>query len=83
MDFSFDDVIDDFNIARRMVQLTGLSWEWDCLAKFEQQLPESKLLSKFSDILGTATADLSFTSLEYILGFEIKLAESINGPRAY
>lgn len=39
-DLCFDDLIDDYNVAqihfivRRLVQVAGLSWEWDCLAKF-------------------------------------------------
>lgn len=85
----FDDLINDHNIAQahfiaqRLVQLAGLSWEWDCLSKFEQQLPESKFLHNFSDILSSVSADLAFSSLEDLLGFNVKLIDAVNGPGAY
>lgn len=85
-----DPLIDDYNdaqaqfIARRLVQLTGLSWEFDCLAKFEQELPEYRhVLSKFTDLFSGASLGLEFPSLEDIVGFKVGLIEKQKGPGKY
>lgn len=47
-DLCFDDLVNDYNVAqvhfivRRLVQLAGPLWQWDCLAKFELQISEAK-----------------------------------------
>lgn len=67
-----------------MVQLTGLSWEFDCLAKFEQELPEyEKELCVFTDLLSGASLDLEFASLEDVLGFQVGLIKNLKGPGKY
>lgn len=65
---------------RRLVHLTGLSWQWDCLAKFEQDLPGHDFLCPCSDLLGGSYVDLEFSSLEHLLGFNIGFIEGEMGP---
>lgn len=62
------------------MRLTGLSWEWDCLAKFEQNLRHFTCLCPFTNILNGARDDLDFVGLEHILGFNVGFFEGEDGP---
>ncbi len=76
---SFDDLLDDVPepqvhfIARRLVQLTRMSWQFDCLAKFEKALPGAERLGQITDLFMGSSVYLEATTLDLLVGCRVGL----------
>ncbi len=78
-DLSFDELLDDVPapqvhfIARRLVQLTEMSWQFACLARFEQALPGADRWKAVTDLFKGSSIDLEATSLCQLVGCRVGL----------